>query len=1052
MNNPFIPPNSPHDPFRATVGYEAVKRQLQPVVDFVRAGGGDSTAHSLPRRILLHGPAGTGKTHLAYQLMDASRMENWYDPGSALVNRGLKGIKKLFDRRDALIIIDDVDYIARRRDGLEQQSTERLRQEILDRLLLEMESVRERNMVFVTLANRLGPLDDKFLYLIDLQIEIPLPNQALRREMLTAFGERIGAVWSAADVEGVARRTVGASGRKLHRLVESAAHHAISEGQTAPSAAHLSCAVGQARLTLPDIHDLSTLVNGLNQRVVGQEAAKKKLGFAASIHYTQARENLEKAAGTTFQSNVLLIGSEGVGKEELSQALAATLDVPWVRCSANAFYQRDTQSVILGLLRDLYEASAGDIIRAEHGIVYLSDLDGLAAMMRGDHARAIGLLQDRIASLMAGEVLEFVLPSASGGNTPIQFYTGNLFFICAGVFNGLEERVRSRLASPEPLPYAQAMSNFQRQDLVGCGLSARLVEALPVIIPLDDLSLDDLMGLIRQQWADGTAGAYQQMMARHGIALELTDDGLRQIAEEAKARRMGGKGVAGVIRDLYSYLWAQPPPALGCIVVDRPLVKDALVGHEPPREKSPVDDAITLSEIPDVTYDQIGGLENEIERIKREIEYPYRYAHLYRRYGLQRPKGILLYGPPGTGKTMVAKAIANSLQSEIRRNLETTIQTHALLQDLRAADPDAPLTDSQADRLREWVALAAPPTAFQPTTVGACISALLAYLDNVMGIAAEQVEREAARAAQNLQRGTRTHFFSIKGAQLANKYVGETERSIRELFAEAQARASATTPVVIFFDEMEALFGQRGMRDNPLVETVVPQILAEIDGIEALRDVIVIGATNRHELLDPALTRPGRLDIKIEVPRPQRTAARSILAKHLTPDTPFDMDDEGAEEETTTSWVEVMTERLLGLLYADRSTIRVAGHHAARADRADYFPWRNFVSGALLANIIQAAKRLALVREVQQGAVGLRWSDLRAAAADEFEQNKKLFGFEAVQSFLVAGHTTEALRFESLPAPDDHLAASNPWIQPIERPWERLMYKNIGVDRDKGRE
>nr|MCU0466300.1 AAA family ATPase [Anaerolineae bacterium] len=713
----------------------------------------------------------------------------------------------------------------------------------------------------------------------------------------------------------------------------------------------------------------------------------------------------------------------------------------------NALYQRDTQSVILGLLRDLYEASAGDIIRAEHGIVYLSDLDGLAAMMRGDHARAIGLLQDRLASLMSGEVLEFVLPSASGGNTPIQFYTGNLLFICAGVFNGLEERVRSRLASPDPLPYAQVMSNVQRQDLVGCGLSVRLVEVLPVIIPMDDLSLDDLSAVIRQQWSDGAAGAYQQMMARHGVALQLTDDGLYQMAEEAKARRMGSKGVAGVIRDLYSYLWAQPPPASGCIVVDRPLVKEALAGQEMPHEKSSVDDAITLSEIPDVTYDQIGGLEDAIERIKREIEYPYRYAHLYRRYGLQRPKGILLYGPPGTGKTMVAKAIANSLQSEIRRNLETTVQAQALLQDLRAADPESPLNDQQADQLGEWLVLAAPPTAFQPTTVGALASALLGYLDTVMGIPAEQVEREAARAAQNLQRGTRTHFFSIKGAQLANKYVGETERSIRELFAEAQARASATTPVVIFFDEMEALFGQRGMRDNPLVETVVPQILAEIDGIEALRDVIVIGATNRQELLDPALTRPGRLDIKIEVPRPQRRAARSILAKHLPPDTPFDVSDIGATDETAASWAEVMAERLLGLIYADRSAIRVVGHHAARTDRADYFPWRNFVSGALLANIVRAAKRLALVREVQHGTVGLRWSDLRAAAIDEFEQNKKIFGFEAVQSVLLTGGSVESIRFESLPAPDDHLAGVNPWTQPIERPWEGLMYKNIGANR-----
>ena len=222
--------------------------------------------------------------------------------------------------------------------------------------------------------------------------------------------------------------------------------------------------------------------------------------------------------------------------------------------------------------------------------------------------------------------------------------------------------------------------------------------------------------------------------------------------------------------------------------------------------KSEVED-LALEEVPDIGYEDIGGLGTQIESIKDAVELPYLYADYYKEHKLTPPKGVLLYGPPGCGKTMIAKAVANNLAEKI--------------------------SEKRGEKIKGY-------------------------------------------------------FLNIKGPELLNKYVGETERKIREIFIKAKEKASEDVPVVVFFDEMDALFRTRGTGISSDVETtIVPQLLAEIDGVEGLKNVIVIGACNRQDLIDPAILRPGRLDVKIKIERPDQAAAGDIFHKYLTPDIPI---------------------------------------------------------------------------------------------------------------------------------------------------------------------
>ena len=248
----------------------------------------------------------------------------------------------------------------------------------------------------------------------------------------------------------------------------------------------------------------------------------------------------------------------------------------------------------------------------------------------------------------------------------------------------------------------------------------------------------------------------------------------------------------------------------------------------------------------------------------------------------------------------------------------------------------------------------------------------------------------ADRVAAERGGGVRGHFLNVKGPELLDKYVGETERQIRVIFQRARELSADGSPVVVFFDEMEALFRTRGTGVSTDVETtIVPQLLAEIDGVETLRDVIVIGASNREDMIDPALLRPGRLDVKIRVDRPDAAAGREILALHLTSDLPMDAGLLAAHGGDRAAAARALVARTADLVYAREAATEFLEVTYASGGR-EVLHLGDFSSGAMLESIVARAKRIAIKRELDAGGDGLAVGDLEAAVAEELRENEDL--------------------------------------------------------------
>jgi proteasome-associated ATPase len=320
---------------------------------------------------------------------------------------------------------------------------------------------------------------------------------------------------------------------------------------------------------------------------------------------------------------------------------------------------------------------------------------------------------------------------------------------------------------------------------------------------------------------------------------------------------------------------------------------------------------LVLEEIPDVTYEDIGGLEGQIDNIRDAVELPFLYAELFNEHQLEPPKGVLLYGPPGCGKTLIAKAVAKSLADKVR----------------------------------------------------------------------ERTGRDDARS----------YFLNVKGPELLNKYVGETERQIREIFQRAKERSEEGLPVIVFFDEMDSIFRTRGTGISSDVEsTIVPQLLSELDGVETLKNVIVIGASNREDLIDPAILRPGRLDVKIKIERPDQKQAADVMSKYLHPVVPIhpdEVDRLGAGDAQTA--VGRMIERTVEQMYATDDQNRFLEVTYASGDKEILY-FKDFNSGAMIENIVRRAKKDAIKRFLSKGEKGIKAEDLLHAIRDEFKENEDL--------------------------------------------------------------
>ncbi|MEV6254103.1 proteasome ATPase [Nocardia sp. NPDC051929] len=255
---------------------------------------------------------------------------------------------------------------------------------------------------------------------------------------------------------------------------------------------------------------------------------------------------------------------------------------------------------------------------------------------------------------------------------------------------------------------------------------------------------------------------------------------------------------------------------------------------------------------------------------------------------------------------------------------------------------------------------------------------------------ANSLAKKIAEARGEDAKEAKSFFLNIKGPELLNKFVGETERHIRIIFQRAREKASEGTPVIVFFDEMDSIFRTRGSGVSSDVETtVVPQLLSEIDGVEGLENVIVIGASNREDMIDPAILRPGRLDVKIKIERPDAESAQDIFSKYLTQELPLHDDDLAEFGGDKVLCINAMIERVVDRMYAESEDNRFLEVTYANGDKEVLY-FKDFNSGAMIQNIVDRSKKYAIKAVLDTGNPGLRIQHLYDSIVDEFSENEDL--------------------------------------------------------------
>jgi proteasome-associated ATPase len=257
-------------------------------------------------------------------------------------------------------------------------------------------------------------------------------------------------------------------------------------------------------------------------------------------------------------------------------------------------------------------------------------------------------------------------------------------------------------------------------------------------------------------------------------------------------------------------------------------------------------------------------------------------------------------------------------------------------------------------------------------------------------LAKQVAKKTAVDGADGPGNAGRSFFLNIKGPELLNKYVGETERHIRLVFQRAREKASEGMPVIVFFDEMDSIFRTRGSGVSSDVEnTIVPQLLSEIDGVEGLQNVIVIGASNREDMIDPAILRPGRLDVKIKIERPDAEAAKDIFSKYILSGLPLHADDLAEHGSSPEATVDAMIQRVVERMYTESEENRFLEVTYANGDKEVLY-FKDFNSGAMIQNIVDRAKKMAIKQFLDTGQKGLRVAHLLSACVDEFSENEDL--------------------------------------------------------------
>ena len=379
---------------------------------------------------------------------------------------------------------------------------------------------------------------------------------------------------------------------------------------------------------------------------------------------------------------------------------------------------------------------------------------------------------------------------------------------------------------------------------------------------------------------------------------------LKELLEDGRRALVVGRADEERVVELSEDLMGEKLRAGDTILMES---RSGLLVEKLPR---PEVEELILEEVPDIRYEDIGGLDDQIEMIQDAVELPYLYGDLFHEHELPPPKGILLYGPPGCGKTLIAKAVANSLAKRV------------------------------------------------------------------------------SEKTGNLN--TRSFFLNIKGPELLNKYVGETERQIRLIFQRAREKSEEGVPVIVFFDEMDSLFRTRGSGISSDIEsTIVPQLLSEIDGVESLKNVIVIGASNREDLIDPAILRPGRLDVKIKIERPDEVGATAIFSRYLTPNLPLAEDEVAKKGGDRQAAVNAMIDVAVEYMYRADDDNRFLEVTYQNGDKEVMY-FKDFSSGAMVENIVRRAKKLSIKRLIGGGQKGINTQDLLDSIRQEFKEHEDL--------------------------------------------------------------